>query len=119
VTLDGAGQAAAAYGPWVAVLGVVLAGLRAIVSGALVPRSTLDVLIGQWEARLARETQETADWREAHRLSEVAREKQAQSQLLQLEVARAAEDALKGFRSAAAQNIERGRPPGVVETQQD
>jgi len=54
------------------------------------------------DARLADSQQQTADWREAHRLSETAREKQAEALRESLEVARAAEDALKGFRTATA-----------------
>jgi len=101
---------------WLTVLGLVVGTIRAVISGALVPRSQVDAMTRQWEARLEREHKETADWREAHGLSEIAREKQAQSQLLQIEIARAAEDALKGFRAAAIQaNIERGQTPGVVD----
>src|SRR3954464_6176501 len=56
-----------ACGPWAGLLAVVLTGLRAIVSGALVPRSTLDVLTAQWEARLAESHHREEQWREAYR----------------------------------------------------
>jgi len=49
------------------ILGVFGLGLRAIVTGALVPRSTLDVLTAQWEARIAESTQREQDWRTAYR----------------------------------------------------
>jgi len=49
-------------GPWAALLGVVLAGLHAIRAGQLVPRTTLDVLIKQYEARIT-ETAKQADAR--------------------------------------------------------
>jgi len=84
-------------------LGLVLAGLYAILRGKLVPAVTVDRLTQSWEARLAEARQLASDWREAHRLSETAREKQAETNREALEVARAAEDALKGFRNAAVQ----------------
>lgn len=52
--------------PWAAVLGLVLAGLRYIMTGGLVPRSTLDVLTAQWEARLGESHQREQDWRTAY-----------------------------------------------------
>jgi hypothetical protein len=57
---------ALAGGPWAALLGIILVGLRAIVSGQLVPRSTLDVLREQWEARLAESHHREEQWREAY-----------------------------------------------------
>jgi hypothetical protein len=53
VTPDNAAHLVSAGGPWVALLGVLLAGLHAIRSGQLVPRTTLDVLIAQYESRIA------------------------------------------------------------------
>ena len=55
-----------AGGPWVALLGVVLLGLRYILGGKLVPRSTLDVLAAQWEARLGESHTREQDWRTAY-----------------------------------------------------
>lgn len=67
--------AAADVGPWAVVLGLIGAGIRAIITGALVPRSTLDVLTAQWEARLSEKDDRLAEshereeqWREAHGL---------------------------------------------------
>lgn len=59
--------ALAADGPWIALLTVIIAGLRAIVTGALVPRGTLDVLTAQWEARLLESSEREQQWREAYR----------------------------------------------------
>jgi hypothetical protein len=59
-----------AGGPWAAVVGLVLAGLHAILSGALVPRTTLDVLTAQWEARIAESNKREADWQEAFRTTD-------------------------------------------------
>lgn len=53
MSADNAAHLVQAGGPWVALLGVLLAGLHAIRSGQLVPRTTLDVLIAQYEARIA------------------------------------------------------------------
>lgn len=50
---DNAAHLVQAGGPWVALLGVLLAGLYAIIGGGLVPRTTLDVLIKQYEERIA------------------------------------------------------------------
>lgn len=55
-----------AVGPWVALLGLLLAGLRAILSGALVPRSTLDVLNAQWERQLDESRERERGWRSAY-----------------------------------------------------
>lgn len=54
-------------GPWVAVVGLVIAGIRAIVAGQLVPRSTVDVLVAQWQDRLDEAHKREEQWREAYR----------------------------------------------------
>lgn len=73
-----------------------------VMLGFVVPRSVLLQVRQDRDARLADAQQQIVDWREAHRLSETAREKQAEALRESLEVARAAEDALKGFRAATS-----------------
>lgn len=65
---------ASAIGPWSAIVGIVLLGLRSIVTGQWIPRSTLDVLTGQWEARLKESVQREQDWKDAYRASDEARD---------------------------------------------
>lgn len=75
------GDVAATGGPWVLVLGILGLIGRGIVTGRLVPRSTLDVLNAQWEARLsdmrdhlAQSTQREQDWQTAYRNEADARD---------------------------------------------
>jgi hypothetical protein len=49
--------------PWAALIGLLMAGLYAILWGKLVPRSTLDVLTTQWEARLSESHVREQDWK--------------------------------------------------------
>jgi hypothetical protein len=63
-------------GPWLLLLGTIVSGLYAILSGQLVPRATLDVLTAQWEARLVESHKREQDWREAYRLEVEARDAQ-------------------------------------------
>lgn len=100
-------------GPWACLLGVLVAGLYAILRGKLVPGATVDRLTAEWESRLADAQDEKADWKEAHRLERETREKQGEALRESLEVARAAEEALKGFRAASAwaQSGQPGGPP--------
>lgn len=71
--MDVVQQTAATAGPWAALLGLLLAGLYAILGGRLVPAAQVDRLTAQWEARLAESHQREADWREAYQRSEEAR----------------------------------------------
>jgi hypothetical protein len=50
---------------WLTVLGLVVTGLRLIMSGGLVPRSQVDALTVQWEARLEESLQREQDWKAA------------------------------------------------------
>jgi len=61
VSAADAGHLAQVGGPWVALLGVLLAGLHAIRSGQLVPRTTLDVLIAQYESRITETARQAED----------------------------------------------------------
>lgn len=84
-----------------AVLLVVLGTFfRMIATGALVPRKTVEDILANHADRLADKRAQIAEWREAHRISEVAREKQDAALREALEVAKAAEQALRGFRVA-------------------
>ena len=73
---------------------------RMIATGALVPRKTVEDMIAVQAERMADKRTQIAEWREAHRISEVAREKQDTALREALEVAKAAEQALRGFRVA-------------------
>jgi hypothetical protein len=73
---------------------------RMIATGELVPRRTVDDILANHADRLADKRAQIVEWREAHRVSEVAREKQETALREALEVARAAEQALRGFRVA-------------------
>lgn len=66
MSADDIGQVVLAGGPWATLLGVLVSGLYAILSGKLVPRATLDVLNAQWEARLAESNKREQDWRTAY-----------------------------------------------------
>lgn len=66
-------QIAAAAGPWAALLGVLIAGLYAILRGTLVPASQVDRLTAQWEARLAESHERELAWRAAYQRTEEAR----------------------------------------------
>lgn len=57
---------AALAGTWTALIGVLVFGLRAIISGALVPRAQVDAMTAQWEARLNESNQREQDWRTAY-----------------------------------------------------
>jgi hypothetical protein len=63
-----------AVGPWAGIASVVLLGLRSIATGAWVPRTTLDVLTVQWEARLKESNSREQDWRAAFQASDAARD---------------------------------------------
>jgi len=71
--VDEAQQIAAAAGPWAALLGVLVAGLYAILRGTLVPASTVDRITQQWEARLAESHERELAWRAAYERTEEAR----------------------------------------------
>jgi hypothetical protein len=71
--VDVAQQVTAMAGPWVALFGVLVAGLYAILRGTLVPGRQVDRLTTQWEARLAESHAREADWRTAYQRSEEAR----------------------------------------------
>lgn len=83
--------------------GLVLLGVLMIMLGWLRPKRAVDEIRADRDARLADKDQQIIDWREAYRLSESAREKNEAALREALEVARAAETALEGFRLAAVQ----------------
>lgn len=56
----------ALVGPWSALVGVLTAGLYAIMKGKLVPAATLEVLITQWESRLNESREREQAWKAAH-----------------------------------------------------
>jgi hypothetical protein len=57
---------AALAGTWAALIGVLAFGLRAIISGALVPRAQVQAMTDQWEARLTESSTRETDWRTAY-----------------------------------------------------
>lgn len=71
-----------------------------ILLGYLRPKRAIDEVRQDRDARIADAHEQITIWREAYRLSESAREKNEAALREALEVARAAEDALKGFRAA-------------------
>jgi len=79
MTVDDAVSIAQVTSPWLALFGVVVTGLRMIMSGGLVPRSQQEVLVAQWEARLAESLQREQDWRAAFIASDAAREVESKS----------------------------------------
>lgn len=94
--------------PWSVILLLVLGFMR----GDIRPNRAIKEVRADRDARLADKDQQIATWREAHRLSEEARGKSEAASREALEVAKAAEEALKGFRSAALQvAAERGSDP--------
>lgn len=83
----------------------------AFIMGWVRPRSAVTEIREDRDARLAEVKAERDTWREAHRISEQARELGAEATREQIEVSRAAVDALNGFRSAARWlEQERGDP---------
>lgn len=70
--------------------------------GWIRPRSAVTEIREDRDARIAEVSAERDDWKEAHRLSELAREKLKATNHEQLELTRAAVDALRGFRMAAS-----------------
>ena len=64
--MDQVAQIAQVAGPWSLLLGTVIFGIRALIKGQLVPRSTVDALTVQWEARLGESHQREQDWRTAY-----------------------------------------------------
>lgn len=73
---------------------------RMIATGELVPRKTVDDMTTVNRERLEDKLQRIEEWREAHRISEAARKEQDSALREALEVAKAAEQALRGFRVA-------------------
>jgi hypothetical protein len=74
VSWDDAQQVAGVAGPWTLLLGVLVAGLYAILRGTLVPASQVDRLTAQWEARLAESHERELAWRQAYERTEEARD---------------------------------------------
>lgn len=60
--------------PSVLLLVVLLMLARVVVKGDFVPRKTVDALLAGKDAEIRRCNQTSADWREAHTVSEKARE---------------------------------------------
>jgi hypothetical protein len=54
-------------------VGIVLAGLRGLLRGRLVPAVTLDTLMAQWQAQLAESHVREEQWRTAYLRAEEAR----------------------------------------------
>lgn len=76
MTADNAAGLLQAGGPWVALLSVLLAGLQQIRTGGLVPRATLDLMIAQYEARIAESREREQQWRSAADLERLAGQEQ-------------------------------------------
>lgn len=53
-------------GPWAALLGTLIFGIRALIKGDLLSRSYVDALKDGWEARLSESHQREQDWRSAY-----------------------------------------------------
>lgn len=109
-------SAAVAAAPWAALLGLLLAGLYAILRGTLVPRSHVDLLATQWEARLGdleqrlvESHQREQDWRTAHERSEQARAVDAAQLGEVIPVARATLELLRALPGSAPA----GAPPTI------
>lgn len=78
MSTDDIAQVAGVAGPWSLLLGVLVAGLYAILRGSLVPASQVDRLTAQWEARLAESHERELAWRTAYERTEEARSVNAQ-----------------------------------------
>lgn len=130
--MDSFNAAAAAAGPWVGLFGLLLAGLYAILRGALVPRSHVDLLREQWEARLTEVTEHyegriaeghrrEQDWRTAYERTDERADLQGAQVVELLSLARTADALLRALPAAArpavapdAPTIPRGFPrPGT------
>jgi ABC-type transport system involved in cytochrome bd biosynthesis fused ATPase/permease subunit len=81
---------------------LVLLMAAAFISGLIRPRSAIKEVREDRDARLADKDRQIADWREAHRESEEAREVQAAALRESLEATRATAELLKAWRAAAA-----------------
>jgi hypothetical protein len=79
---------------------LLLVAVLFIMTGRLVPKSVLKQVRDDRDERVKEAAAQTAEWREAHRLSELARETNAETFREALEVARTANAALTGFREA-------------------
>lgn len=66
MSADQAGNLVSAGGPWALVLGLVMAGLYAILNGKLVTASWVDRMTVQWEARLDESREREQAWRSAY-----------------------------------------------------
>lgn len=63
MSADQAAHLAQVAGPWTLVLGLVMAGLYAILGGGLVPRATLERELKQYSERLAESKERELAWR--------------------------------------------------------
>jgi hypothetical protein len=77
-------------------------GVLLIFTGKLRPKSAIDEIRQDRDARIAEAKEQIAVWREAYRISESARDKSAAALAESLEGLKLAEDALRAFRSASA-----------------
>jgi hypothetical protein len=76
-------------------------GVLMLMLGILRPRSAIVEIREDRDARLADKDRQIESWQEAHRLQVEASNKKDEALREALEVARAANDALNGFRQAA------------------
>lgn len=93
------GVSISALAPWP----LILLGFLLFMRGDIRPNRAIQEVRADRDARLAEKDQQIADWREAYRLESAARSVSDATSREALEVARAAEDALKGFRVATTQ----------------
>lgn len=77
--MDVVTDAAAAAGPWVLLLGTLVAAIRAVFTGALVPRPQVDELRTQWQARLDDLEQRLAESHEREQLWQRTAEREAEA----------------------------------------
>jgi len=61
VSADNVADLLQAGGPWALLLSVLVAGLQQIRTGGLVPRSTLDLMVAQYEARITETARQAED----------------------------------------------------------
>jgi hypothetical protein len=92
---------------------LVLMLISAFMLGLIRPGRAIAEVREDRDARLADKDEQIRDWQEAHRVSEAAREKEAESTRIALEASRATADLLRALRTAA--NWERADRTAISE----
>lgn len=90
---------------------LILLVVAAFLSGLVRPRSAIREVREDRDARLADKDRQIAEWREAHRVSEEAREVQGAGLREAVESMRATAELIKAWRSAAALSRDSEREP--------